>query len=87
MSVQRSDAELLAEYDRKLDALTLEEVWAVIMRAWLARRRDPRIWRSVAFGIDVWLARLADRGAMRPRRRRPPRPDRPHITIGDTGGE
>jgi hypothetical protein len=35
-------------WDRDVDALTLEQTWAVMMMAWRDRRRNPSSWRLIA---------------------------------------
>ena len=43
----------LEEYKRSLDAMTLQEVWSIVTRAWLARRRRPEAWRLIANNVSL----------------------------------
>ena len=36
------------EHERKLDAITFDEVMAMVTRAWSSRQRDPEGWRVIA---------------------------------------
>ena len=38
-------------YERKLDAMTLPEVWAIVMRAWTRRREVPADWRLIVNNV------------------------------------
>jgi len=42
------DEQAQHEWERAIDALTLEQAWAIMMRAWRDRRRSPRAWRLIA---------------------------------------
>ena len=49
------------EWDRACDAVTLEQAWAVVMKAWRDRRRSPTGWRLLASNIH--FVDLQQRGA------------------------
>jgi hypothetical protein len=40
-------------YKRALDAMTLEEVWPIIMRAYRDRRQNPEPWRFIANNVRI----------------------------------
>jgi hypothetical protein len=47
-SVQRQ-----AECERELDAVTLEQAWSIIMRAWHARRTQSSEWKLIANHVHL----------------------------------
>ena len=53
MATARSSDPDLEEYKRRLDAMTLPEVWSIVTRAWLARRRHPWCWQLIANNVHV----------------------------------
>jgi len=53
MATARSSVPDLEEYKRRLDAMPLPEVWSIVTRAWLARRRRPECWRLIANNVHL----------------------------------
>ena len=52
-------------WQREIEAVTLEEVWATAMRAWRDRRRHPDEWTIVANSVHLvtlWQQRREERG-------------------------
>jgi|RhiMetdeSRZDD1v2_1073273.scaffolds.fasta_scaffold1725258_2 hypothetical protein len=54
------DIRAQAEWEREVDAVTLEQACAVITTAWHHRRRDPTSWRLVAHQV-AYVARQEQR--------------------------
>jgi len=46
--------DLRTDAERKLDAMTLADVWPLVVRAWLARRRAPIRWRALVGALPTW---------------------------------
>jgi len=56
------------EWSRECDAITLQDAWPVIVRAW-AERRQRRHWRLIANAVNFTRGEQADAPLRAPRRK------------------
>ena len=55
---RQHDLERQRDHERKWDAVTLEEVWPLVVKASLGRRQDPDAWRIIAATADRCVRRI-----------------------------
>jgi hypothetical protein len=51
------------QHQEALDAMTLEDVWAVVTKAWTSRRRHPGTWDFIANNVH-FVRELDRRGTL-----------------------